>query len=96
MNAKRYWFLIVVASICLIGLDATGLTPKVPPELVGTWSYATMSALKNGKPFGVIHFQLGQWTVTFNNLDHENAAAYSANHEWELFSTWTRLGDEDD
>ena len=25
-----------------------------------------MSALKNGKPFGVIHFQLGQWTVTFN------------------------------
>ena len=54
---------IVAASICLIGLDATGRAPKVPPELVGTWSYATMSPLKNGQPYGVVHFQPGQWTV---------------------------------
>jgi hypothetical protein len=47
-------------------LDATGHTPKVPPELVGTWNYETMSPLKDGKPFGAVHFQPGQWTVTFN------------------------------
>jgi hypothetical protein len=37
-----------------------------PPELIGTWDYASMTALKNGKPFGTVHFQPGQWTVTFN------------------------------
>ena len=36
------------------------------PELIGTWDYAAMTALKNGKPFGTVHFQPGQWTVTFN------------------------------
>jgi hypothetical protein len=25
-----------------------------------------MTALKYGKPFGTVHFQPGQWTVTFN------------------------------
>jgi hypothetical protein len=66
MNMKLCWFLIVVASACLIGLEAAGSFPKVSPELVGTWDYVTMSPLKNGKPFGIVHFQPGQWTVTFN------------------------------
>jgi hypothetical protein len=66
MKTKWCWFLVVVASGCLIGLDATGSSPKVPPELVGTWHYTTMTPLKNGKPFGIVHFAPGQWTVTFN------------------------------
>jgi hypothetical protein len=39
---------------------------KLPPELIGTWDYATMIALKNGKPFGTVNLRPGQWTVTFN------------------------------
>lgn len=66
LNAAFRWFLIVLASICLLGLDATGSFSKVPPELIGTWDYTSMTALKKGKPFGTVHFQPGQWTVTFN------------------------------
>jgi len=60
------WVLIVIAFIFLVGLNATGSSPKVTPELIGTWDYTSMTALKNGKPFGTVHFQPGQWTVTFN------------------------------
>ena len=49
-----------------MGLDAIGNSSKVPPELIGTWDYTSMTPLKNGKPFGTVHFQPGQWTVTFN------------------------------
>jgi len=66
MKSKWCWFLIALASVCLIRIDATGSSPKVPPELIGTWDYTSMTALKNGKPFGTVHFQPGQWTVTFN------------------------------
>jgi len=66
MKSRACWFLIVLASVCLMGVDATGSSPKVPPELIGTWDYTSMTALKNGKPFGTVHFQPGQWTVRFN------------------------------
>jgi hypothetical protein len=36
------------------------------PQLVGTWNYNSLTALKNGKPFGTVHFQPGQWTATFS------------------------------
>jgi hypothetical protein len=39
---------------------------ELPPELIGTWDYTSMAALKKGNPFGTVHFQPGQWTVTFN------------------------------
>jgi hypothetical protein len=39
---------------------------KPPPELIGTWDYTSMTALKKGKPFGTVNFQPDQWTVTFN------------------------------
>lgn len=39
---------------------------ELPPELIGTWDYTSMTALKKGNPFGTVHFQPGQWTVTFN------------------------------
>ena len=66
MKSRYRWVVIVLAFVCLLGLDANGCPPKVPPELIGTWDYASMTALKNGKPFGAVHFQPGQWTVTFN------------------------------
>jgi hypothetical protein len=48
-----------------MGANAAG-SPKAPPEVIGTWDYTSMTALKNGKPFGTVHFRPGQWTVTFN------------------------------
>jgi hypothetical protein len=60
------WLLISLASVCLVAVGSAGGSPKTRPELVGTWDYTSMTALKNGKPFGTVHFQPGQWTVTFN------------------------------
>jgi hypothetical protein len=60
------WLLIVIGFIFIVGLNTTGSSPKVTPQLMGTWDYTSMTALKNGKPFGTVHFQPGQWTVTFN------------------------------
>jgi hypothetical protein len=66
MKPIKSYFLIVFASIFVVGFSATGSSFKVAPELIGTWDYTSMTALKNGKPFGTAHFQPGQWTVTFN------------------------------
>jgi hypothetical protein len=66
MKSRNDWLLIAVAVLCLVELGAAGDSSKVPPELIGTWDYTSMTALKNGKPFGTVHFQPGQWTVTFN------------------------------
>jgi hypothetical protein len=62
----KWCFLIVLGSVCFTGLDAASTSSKVPPELIGTWDYTSMTPLKNGKPFGTVHFHPGQWTVTFN------------------------------
>jgi hypothetical protein len=41
--------------------------PKTPPELVGKWSYTSLTHLDNGKPFGPTEcYTVGQWTTTFN------------------------------
>lgn len=68
MDAMRWrlGFAIILASVCVIGLNLAEGKKAPPPELVGTWNYTSMTALKNGKPFGTINFQPGQWTVTFN------------------------------
>jgi hypothetical protein len=66
MKSRSFDSLILVVLVCLTGLDAAGGPAKVPPEVVGTWGYTSMTALKNGKPFGTVHFRPGQWTVTFN------------------------------
>jgi hypothetical protein len=52
--------------MCLVALDAKSASPKIPSELVETWDYESFTTLKNGKPFGTVHFQPGQWTVAFN------------------------------
>jgi hypothetical protein len=66
VKPRRSLFPIVVVVIFLIGIHANGSSPKIPPELIGTWDYTSMTSLKNGKPFGTVHFQSGQWTVTFD------------------------------
>lgn len=66
MKSRNYWLLIALAVLCLVKLGAAGDSSKVLPGLIGTWDYTSMTALKNGKPFGTVHFQPGQWTVTFN------------------------------
>jgi hypothetical protein len=66
MKSRTYWILIALSALCLVEPGGAGNSSKVPPELVGTWNYTSMTALKNGKPFGTVHFQPGQWTVTFN------------------------------
>lgn len=66
MKSIRSYFLIVFASIFVVGFSATGSSSKAASELIGTWDYTSMTALKNGKPFGTVHFQPGQWLVTFN------------------------------
>jgi hypothetical protein len=38
--------------------------------LVGSWNYESMTNLKDGKPFGTLHFKPGQWTITFNADGH--------------------------
>jgi len=52
--------------MCQVALDGKSASPKIPSELVGTSDYEPFTTLKNGKPFGTVHFQPGQWTVTFN------------------------------
>jgi len=54
---------LVVACICL-AISSVAFD-KIQAELVGTWDYTSMTALKKGKPFGTVHFQPGQWTVIF-------------------------------
>jgi hypothetical protein len=66
MKSRKFEYLIVLVSVCLTGLNASGGSAKAPPEVIGTWNYTSMTALKNGKPFGTVHFRPGQWTVTFN------------------------------
>jgi hypothetical protein len=61
MKSRKRDLLIIIASVWLMGLDSA----KPPPELIGTWDYMSVTALKNGKPFGTVRFQPGQWTVTF-------------------------------
>ncbi|MGD0546172.1 MAG: lipocalin family protein [Candidatus Acidiferrales bacterium] len=66
MRTTLLFLQIVIFAACLTALDARSASPKVPSELIGTWDYESFTPLKNGKPFGMVHFQPGQWTVTFN------------------------------
>jgi hypothetical protein len=66
MKPRRLLFPIVVAAVYLIGVGANSDSLKIPPELIGTWDYTSMTSLKNGKPFGTVNFQPGQWTVAFD------------------------------
>ncbi len=62
----KFEFLIILASVFLVGPNVANGGSKAVPELIGTWDYTSMTALKNGKPFGTVNFQPGQWALTFN------------------------------
>ena len=66
MKSRKIESLLFLLATYLLCLNAASGSPKVVPELLGTWDYTTMTNLKDGKPFGTVHFQPGQWTVTFN------------------------------
>jgi len=57
---------IILVALCLIAASSTLGGSKVLAELIGTWNFTSMTSLKDGKPFGTINFQPGQWTVTFS------------------------------
>jgi hypothetical protein len=42
---------IVLVCICLIGISLAEGSKAPPAELIGTWDYTSMTALKGGKPF---------------------------------------------
>jgi hypothetical protein len=67
MNSKVCLLLVVLASVFAMGLGRVGGGPKIPAELIGTWDYTSMTTLKDGKPFGTVHLDPGDWTVTFNS-----------------------------
>ena len=62
----RSIFLVMLAFVFVLGFASDYGNDKAPSSLIGTWDYTSMTALKDGKPFGTVHFRPGQWTVTFN------------------------------
>jgi hypothetical protein len=67
MKSRGIGYLVAVGCLLVVGLQSASGAHKVLQELVGTWDYISMTSLKNGKPFGTVHFNPGQWTVTFNS-----------------------------
>jgi hypothetical protein len=57
----------LLALICLATVSVAVASSEIPPELIGTWDFASMTSLKDGKPFGTIHFKPGQWTLRLKN-----------------------------
>jgi hypothetical protein len=66
MHVRVWWFPIVIAALCLIRSDTAICSSQIPVELIGTWDCMTMTALKNGTPFGRIDFRPGDWSMSFN------------------------------
>ena len=66
MNRKGYGFLLALALVSLAELNLAVASTGILPELIGTWDFASMSPLKDGKPFGTIQFKPGQWSLQLN------------------------------
>lgn len=62
MIRKVSAFLLAAVFACLMAWGAVGGNPS---PLVGTWSFKSLTALQNGKPFGTVHLKQGQVTTTF-------------------------------
>jgi len=62
MNRRDCRLVLTFGLVCL-ALGVTIAASEIPPELIGTWSFTSMTALKDGKPFGTINFKPGQWTL---------------------------------
>ena len=42
--------MLALALVCLAALSALVASSEIPPELIGTWDFTSMTALKDGKP----------------------------------------------
>jgi len=65
MTQQKCTFVAVLVCSCLVA-GAAIASSEILSELVGTWNYSSLTAIKNGKPFGTAHFQPGQWTLKLN------------------------------
>jgi hypothetical protein len=57
---------IVGALLLIVTCYAIAGGQDSPQALVGSWNYESMTNLKDGKPFGTVHFKPGQLTIAFN------------------------------
>jgi hypothetical protein len=57
----------LVLSFVWIAFALTFASGDIPPELIGTWDFASFANLKHGQPFGTIHFKPGQWTLKLHD-----------------------------
>ncbi len=65
MATKFLFFINFLLLLCLAQL-CHAAADKIPEELIGRWSEQSLTALKNGKPFGTVNFKPHQASITFN------------------------------
>jgi hypothetical protein len=65
MKSITQGFLVALAFFYVLAFASSSGFGQTASELVGTWDYTSITNLKNGKPFGTVHFQPGQWTITY-------------------------------
>ena len=66
MSQEKRRFVAVLVCVCFVAVGASVALSETPPELIGMWNYSSLTAIKNGRPFGTVHFQPGQWTLRLN------------------------------
>jgi|SRR5208282_1159382 len=66
MNQQKCRVLALLACSYFLAVSNAIASSEIPPGLVGTWNYSSLTIIKNGKPFGTVHFRPGQWTLKLN------------------------------
>lgn len=66
MHKVTRCLLVILACLFLGAIGVAAGSDEIPAELIGTWDYTSLTALKDGKPSGTVHFKLGQWTLKLN------------------------------
>jgi hypothetical protein len=56
----------LLAALVWLTVGVAVSSSQISPELAGTWDYTSLTALRDGKPFGTAHFHAGQWTLKLN------------------------------
>ena len=66
MSQQKRRFVAVLVCVCFVAIGASVVSSQIPPDLIGMWNYSSLTAIKDGRPFGTVHFQPGQWTMKLN------------------------------
>jgi len=66
MHREKRRFVLAVASACFLVLGVASASSEIRDELIGTWDYESLTAVRNGERDGTVHFRPGQWTVRFD------------------------------